>query len=87
MALPLMPICPVHPRCGNPDQHFSVAGSGHFSFIDPQHFRSAKSRQPYHSHASSIAAGNHDGMQGRRRHAGRRMTTSPATLHDGSQVV
>jgi hypothetical protein len=55
VPLPLVQIRPVYSRSGHPDEHFSVAGSGHLSFIDPQHFRSAKSRQSDHSHESSIA--------------------------------
>ena len=58
MPLPLMQICPVHSRSGDPDQHFSFAGLGHLSFINPQYVCSAKSRQSDHSHASSIAAWN-----------------------------
>jgi hypothetical protein len=59
MTLALMEIRPVYSRGGHLDQDFPFSRPGHLSFIDRQHFRSTKSRQLDHSHASSIAAGEH----------------------------
>jgi hypothetical protein len=56
MTLALHQICPIHPRSGHLNQHFSNAWPGHLGLAHLQHFRSAKSGEFDRSHASSIAA-------------------------------